>query len=104
MEMIDKPVWYEVQKQKVHIAIAQGRPIAKASKEKADEPILMAVLDVNFDGHILCWMITSNDMSFFNSLLHGKVDFGTGTSQSLFPLELGTGPSCETDPKNPCAN
>jgi hypothetical protein len=88
MKPIDKPVWYEIQGHKVHFAAATGSPVAKDNKTISPDPQIIAGFAVNMNGHILYWMLQSNDIDFFNHLLDSKVDFGSGTPQVLFPEHL----------------
>ncbi len=88
MTSIDQPIWYEIQGHKIHFAAAQGQPLSKDGKQLSPYRQIIAGFAVELNGHILVWMLQSDDVDFFNRLLDSKVDFGSGAPQALFPEHL----------------
>jgi len=88
MTQIDQPVWYEIQGHKIHFAAAQGRPLSEDGKQLSPDRQIVAGFAIELNGHILFWMLQSDNIDFFNRLLDSKVDFGSGTPQALFPAHL----------------
>ncbi len=84
---IEEPMFYEVQGRRVHFCAAQGQPVTKSDLQTADSQ-LIAVTAMAANGHVLSWLLESNDLTAFNRLLGSQVDFGTGKPQPLFPAKF----------------
>jgi hypothetical protein len=46
---------------------------------------LIGVVAAVVNGHLLGWVLETNDPAMFNRLLGSPVDFGTGKAERLFP-------------------
>jgi len=100
MKPVDKQMWYEVDKHKIHFSAAYGRLSAQqlGGKKVDAEQVLVATLSVESNGHLLMWMIMANSEELFNRLLASKVQFGSGPVLPLFPLTIGNGPPVKLVP------
>ena len=88
MMPMDKPVTYLIEEHKVHMAAAQGQPVAPTDLQPAEGTQYIAVLAVALEEHIVLWKIEANDLGLFNRLLSSRADFGPGSPQPLYPLRL----------------
>ena len=88
MTPIDQPVWYKIDGHKIHFASAQGRPLSKDGKQLSSVRQIIGGFAVELNGHLLFWMLQSDNVEYFNRLLDSKVDFGRGAPQALFPVHL----------------
>lgn len=97
MKPIDKQIWYEVDKHKVHCSASYGR-MSAGGKKVADEESAVATISVESNGHLVLWMIMANSEALFNRLLASKVQFGSEPVLPLFPLTIGNGPPVKLVP------
>jgi hypothetical protein len=89
LKPIGPPLWYEIQGHRVHFAAAQRQPLSKKdNKPLSPYPQIVGGFAVEVDGHVLFWMLQSNDVELFNHLLDSQVDFGPKAPQALFPSHL----------------
>jgi hypothetical protein len=86
MMPLEQPVAYAIQGQRANFAAAQGEPVTGSDVQTAGEE-LMGVASVAVEGHLLTWVIETNDASTFNRLLGSGVDFGAGKAERLVPVE-----------------
>jgi hypothetical protein len=87
IQLIPKPLWYEVGKQKIHMNCGLGRPIIDG--ELAPAPIIVMSMTTQWRGHILAWVFTSNDIEIFNQMTKSLVQFGDGTWGPMFAANMG---------------
>lgn len=90
MMPIGEAVRYELDGHRAYFASSQGTPVAKTDVQSGESEV-MAVATVEANGHILAWMVESNDLNFFNRMLASAVDLGTGPAQPLFPAGIHAG-------------
>lgn len=81
-------VGYMVQDHKIWFAGSQGQPVAKSDLQPPDETQTVANFAVQVNDHIVSWRIESNDAGLLSHMLAGRVDFGAGAPQPLFPGQL----------------
>lgn len=79
---------YPVEGYRVHIAESEGQPVVKGDLQPNEAEQTMAVLAVQVNDHVLAWKIESNNAGLLNRMLASQVDFGLGTPQPLFPLQM----------------
>jgi hypothetical protein len=79
---------YLVQGHQVYLAVADGQPVVKGDLQPADNHQTIAVLAVQVNDHVVSWKFESNDKNLFNRILASHIDFGAGTPQALFPLQM----------------
>lgn len=87
MMPIGDTVRYQLDGHRAYFASAQGTPVAKTDVQSGESEV-MGVVTVEANGHILAWMVESNDLNFFNRMLASQVDLGTGAGQALFPAGI----------------
>ncbi|MGC2639001.1 MAG: hypothetical protein WA294_17585, partial [Acidobacteriaceae bacterium] len=73
---------------RVHFAESEGQPVVKGDLQPTEADQTMAVLAVQVGDHVLAWKIESNNKALLNRMLGSRVDFGLGTPQPLFPLQV----------------
>ena len=81
------PMWYELDKQKMHMNSGAGRPIVNG--KLAPAPILIMAMATQWRGHLLAWVFTSNDTEVFNGITKSLVQFGDGPWKPLLEGNLG---------------
>ncbi len=82
------PMWYEIDKQKIHMNSGAGRPIVDG--RLASAPIIIMSMATQWRGHLLAWVFTSNDTEVFNGITKSLVQFGDGPWGPM--LESNVGP------------
>ena len=82
------PMWYEIDKQKIHMNSGAGRPIVDG--RLASAPIIIMSMATEWRGHLLAWVFTSNDTEVFNGITKSLVQFGDGPWGPM--LESNVGP------------
>lgn len=80
---------YPVQGHRIYMAAAQGQPVQPGDLQTTQGTDSVAILATQVQDRILSWRIESNSMRLFGRMLAGKVDFGSGTPQMLFPGNFG---------------
>jgi len=61
--------------------------VAKTDVQSAESEVI-GVAAMATGGHVLSWLLESNDPATFNRLLGSQVDFGTGKPERLFPAQF----------------
>ena len=89
---IDQPIWYEVDKARVHFAAGESVPNQNGTNSvKKTESRWVGSAAFVWTGNLISIVIESNDLTLFNEMLHGKVALGKETAAPLFPAEIGQG-------------
>jgi hypothetical protein len=98
---IDQPIWYEINNTRVHFAAGESTPPANdSSAPSVPSPKSRWVGSgaILWNGHLVSIVIESNDISFFNEMLHSKIGLGKATPARLFPADIGKGKPIEAKP------
>jgi hypothetical protein len=99
---IDQPIWYEIGGTRVHFAAGESasaeNPSAAASDPQA-KPRWVGSAAFVWQGNLVSIVIESNDLPFFNTMLHGKITLGTNKPAPLFAAEIGKGKPIEIKPE-----
>jgi hypothetical protein len=98
---IDQPIWYEINNTRVHFAAGESVPPAnEAAAPSAPSPKSRWVgsAAVVWNGNLISIVIESNDISFFNEMLHSKIGLGKAPPARLFPADIGKGKPIEAKP------
>lgn len=82
-------VQYPVQNHRVSMAAAQGQPVQAGDLQTLQGSESVAILAAQVQDRIVSWRVESNSMHLLNRILAGRVDFGAGAPQILFPGHLG---------------
>jgi hypothetical protein len=82
-------VQYPVQNHRIYMSAAQGQPIQAGDLQTLQGPESVAILATQVQDRIVSWRIETNSMHLLNRILAGRVDFGAGAPQVLFPGRLG---------------
>lgn len=105
---IDQPLWFDVGKTRVHFAAGESAPPGNqngASSAQKTERRWVGSAAMVWNGNLVSIVVESNDLKFFNEMLHGKISFGKGTAVPLFWAEIGNGkpiqPKPEASPDQP---
>jgi hypothetical protein len=91
MMPLEQPVGYPIEGRLASFCAAQGEPVSKGDLQTGDQQ-LIGLVAVQVGGHIVEWVIETNDQVMFNRLLGSGVDFGTGKPERLFPGATQEGP------------
>jgi hypothetical protein len=98
---IDQPIWYEISGARIHFAAGESaaaeNPSAAASDPNA-KPRWVGSAAFVWHGNLVSIVIESNDLAFFNAMLHGKVTLGANKTAPLFAAEIGKGKPIEIKP------
>lgn len=87
MMPIEQPTFYDIQGQRAHFCAAQGTPVTKSDlQSSATEAI--GVMAVPVGGHVVSWVMETNNLAMFNRLLGSQVDLGAGKPQRLVPVKV----------------
>ena len=87
---IDQPIWYEINQTRVHFAAADsGSAKSTAGAAKTAQPRWVGSAAIVWNENLISIVIESNDLAFFNDMLHSKLALGTATAVPLFPAEIG---------------
>jgi hypothetical protein len=84
MMPVEEPVGYLMQGHRAGFCAAQGAPVTGSDVQTGGDQ-LIGVVAVAVDGHVLGWVLESNDPATLNRLLGSGVDFGAGKVERLFP-------------------
>jgi hypothetical protein len=84
MMPVEQAVSYLVQGHRAGFCGAQGAPVTGGDLQTAGDQ-LIGVVAAAVDGHVLAWVLETNDPATFNELLGSQVDFGVGKADRLFP-------------------
>jgi len=98
---IDRPIWYEIDNTRVHFAAGESVPPAnQAGATSAPSPKSRWVgsAAIVWNGNLVSIVIESNDISFFNEMLHSRIGLGKATPAPLFPADIGKGKPIEAKP------
>jgi hypothetical protein len=87
IQLMGKPLWYEVGKQNIHMNAGVGRPIANG--ELSPAPIIVMSMATEWRGHFLAWVFTSDDTEIFNEITKSQVQFGDGAWGAMYPATIG---------------
>jgi hypothetical protein len=93
LHSIDRPIWYESGKARIHFAAAESSPTSDAlssSKAKLESQFVAALAFV-WKKNLVSIVLESNDLPFMNEMLHGVISLGTQAPAPLFPADLGSG-------------
>src|SRR5579872_210530 len=80
---------YPVQAHRIYMAAAQGQPVQPGDLQTTQGTDSLAILATQVQDRIVSWRIDSNSMRLFGRMLAGKVDFGSGAPQMLYPGNFG---------------
>jgi hypothetical protein len=99
---IDQPIWYEISGARIHFAAGENasaeNPTTAASDPQA-KPRWVGSAAFVWKGNLVSIVIESNDLAFFNRMLHGKITLGTNKPAPLFAAEIGKGKPIEIKPE-----
>jgi hypothetical protein len=98
---IDQPIWYEINNTRVHFAAGESvSPANDSAAPSVPSPKSRWVgsAAVVWNGNLVSIVIESNDISFFNEMLHSKIGLGKGAPAPLFPADIGKGKPIEAKP------
>jgi hypothetical protein len=105
---IDQPIWYEINNTRIHFAASESAsPVngTAADSDKKPEPRWLGSAAFAWNGNLVSIVIESNDISFFNEMLHSKIGLGKATPAPLFPADIGKGkpiqPKADSPPNEP---
>lgn len=87
MMPIEQALFYQMQGQRMHFCAAQGTPVTMGDVQSGEEQVIGAAA-VAVNGHVLSWVLETNDSALFNRLLGSQVDLGTGKAERLFPARV----------------
>lgn len=82
-------VAYPVQNHRIYMSAAQGQPVQPTDLQNLQGPESVATLATQVQDRIVSWRIETNSMHLLNRILAGKVDFGAGSPEMLYPGHLG---------------
>ncbi|HEY3988279.1 MAG TPA: hypothetical protein VGM02_03205 [Acidobacteriaceae bacterium] len=83
MTRMGPPLWYDLGKQKIHMSAAVGR------HNPSERPVLVMDMVTDYHGHVLMWIVQSNDAETFNTLTKSTVQFDKAPALPLFPADVG---------------
>ncbi len=83
MMPVEQPALYQIEGHWASFSAAQGEPVSKSDLQTGEQQVL-GLAAVQDGGHIVCWVMETNDEAMFNRLLGSGVDFGTGKPERLF--------------------
>lgn len=89
MSRIIEPASYNVDRQRVHIAAAQGH--LKSDGETSPFTIFTMGLSTSWNNHLLVWFFTSNNISMLDNITKSTVAFGRQSPAVLYPLHVRNG-------------
>ncbi len=81
---IDQPIWYDAGRARVHFAAGE-------SDDKSAEPRWVGSAAFVWAGNLVSIVIESNDLPFFNEMLHSRIALGKDKGTPLFPADIGKG-------------
>jgi len=86
MMPVEQPVGYVLQGHRAGFCGAQGAPVTGSDLQTGGDQLIGVVAAV-VAGHVVGWVLETNDPATFNQLLGSQVDFGAGKAERLFPGE-----------------
>ncbi len=89
MAAITPPAWYNVGRQRIHFATAQGHP--QFQGQNSPFTIFTMGLSANWNNHLLVWFFTSNNISMLDNITKSAVAFGRTSPAPLYPAHVGNG-------------
>ncbi len=89
MSPITEPSWYNVGRQKVHMAAAQGHP--QLEGRPSPFSIFTMGLSTSWNNHLLVWFFTSNNIGMLDRITKSTVTFGRQAPAVLYPSTIGNG-------------
>jgi hypothetical protein len=98
---IDQPIWYEINNTRVHFAAGESVPAANdstAPSTLSPKSRWVGSAAVVWNGNLVSIVIESNNISFFNEMLHSKIGLGKAPPSRLFPADIGKGKPIEAKP------
>ncbi len=84
-----QPTSYNVNRQRVHIAAAQGQ--LKSEGETSPFTIFTMGLSTNWNNHLLVWYFTSNNINMLDTVTKSTVAFGRQAPAVLYPVHIRNG-------------
>jgi hypothetical protein len=87
MMPVEQPAAYVLEGHRASFCAAQGQPLTDSDLQTGGEQMMGAVV-VAVEGHLVGWVLETNDAATFNQLLGSLVDLGTGKPERLFPAEV----------------
>ncbi len=91
---VDQPIWYLIGTTKIHFAAGENAPpTSGAGGQAAPVNVGRWVGSAVFlwGGNLVSIVMESNDLHFFNEMLHSKLTLGKQPASALFPAEIGRG-------------
>jgi hypothetical protein len=79
MTRMGPPLWYDLGKQKIHMSATIGR------HNPNERPVLMMDMVTEYHGHVLMWIVQSNDAETFNALTNEHCSVRQDTSIATIP-------------------
>lgn len=101
LKEIDQPIWYEIGKERIHFVAAESTPDAKESDgtASASKPRMwVASIAFAWEDNLITIQIESNDLPFFNEMLHSSIAFGNEPAAPLFSADIGNGKPIQPKP------
>ncbi len=89
MSPLIQPTWYNVGRQHVHIAAAQGHP--QTGGVPSPFTLFTMGLSTTWNNHLLVWFFTSNNISLLDSITKSTVAFGRESPAPIYPSTVGNG-------------
>jgi hypothetical protein len=84
---LEVPTGYELGGHWASFCAAQGQPVTADDVQASDQQ-LDGIIAVALEDELIAWVIETNDDAMFNQLLGSRVDFGTGGSERLSPVQV----------------
>jgi len=91
---IDQPIWYMIGNTRVYFAAggtATPDKHAAAASDPAAKSRWVGSAAFVWNGNLVSIVIESNNLAFFNELLHGSLSLGKSAPAPLFPVAIGGG-------------
>jgi hypothetical protein len=88
---IDQPIWYPIGNTRVHFAAGENAPAANAGAAQAAKGRWVGSAAFVWGGNLVSVVVESNDLHFFNEMLHSKLTLGKQPASALFPADIGQG-------------
>jgi hypothetical protein len=101
---VDQPIWYEIGKTRIHFAAAEPASPANDSATdsgKKPEPRWVGSAAFVWNNNLVSIVIESNDLPFFNEMLHGRLGLGKEAAGLLFSADIGHGKQIQPQPEPP---
>lgn len=91
---IDRPIWYNVGATRIYFAAGEtARPNQQAmpGSDGATNARWVGSAAFVWGGNLISVVVESNDLGYFNELLHAKLSLGKAAGAALFPAAIGGG-------------